>query len=306
VLELVSRQTKTNLVLLSPPSAKLTINLTNVRLIDMIRHICALTQLSHVKVGSTFVLAGEIQLKAAYPAEWNAANPQTAPAAPTRHLDQGVQGKLREQHTDRGRPREAIRQDQAQRRSGACTGQSERYGRTTLSATTGVQPVTTATNSTGTSRPAGDQAVVETGAKVLILRGDPATVEEAYKLAQQMDTARPQVAIEVTIYDISNTALKELGLSWTVGNVNLTEKSTGDVGFGSFTRAPQTFSAVVKALEEKDRAKLLASPNISVLDGEKAYILIGDRINFPVLVGYSQAGSPSSTERWSASGFTFK
>jgi type II secretory pathway component GspD/PulD (secretin) len=36
----------------------------------------------------------------------------------------------------------------------------------------------------------------------------------------------------------------------------------------------------------------LASPNISVLDGERAFILIGDRINFPVLVGYSDGGNP--------------
>jgi type II secretory pathway component GspD/PulD (secretin) len=53
-----------------------------------------------------------------------------------------------------------------------------------------------------------------------------------------------------------------------------------------------TFDAAISALESKDVARLLASPNISVLDGEKAFILIGDRINYPALTGYTSTNSP--------------
>ncbi|MER3496041.1 MAG: type II and III secretion system protein, partial [Armatimonadota bacterium] len=36
----------------------------------------------------------------------------------------------------------------------------------------------------------------------------------------------------------------------------------------------------------------LASPNITVQDGDRGFVLIGDRLNYPVLIGYSQANTP--------------
>jgi type II secretory pathway component GspD/PulD (secretin) len=280
VLQVISKQTKTNLILLTVPEVKLTINLTDVRLVDMIRHICALTQLSYLKVGDTFVLAQEDKLKAAYGVEWNQAHPpaEVIPAAPivTKVYRAGYVSSVQ-----------------------LAAALEKLFDKTKLTAVAG--PVQT--NPSLTSRDAGATTGVsgtaiaggsgdESANKLLVLRGDAETVEAAYRLAEQMDTARPQVAIEVTIHDISNNALKELGLQWTIGNVSITEKATGDLNIGSFSRAPQSFSAVVKALEKNEKAKLLASPNISVLDGEKAFILIGDRLNFPVLVGYTQNNTP--------------
>jgi type IV pilus assembly protein PilQ len=128
--------------------------------------------------------------------------------------------------------------------------------------------------------------------KMLILHGPKSMVDAALELARKMDLMRPQVAIEVTIYDISDTALKDLGISWTYGDVNIQEQNNKGVNFGSFARAPLSFNGVIKALEQEDKAKLLASPNVSVLDGERAFILIGDRINYPVLIGYSQNNAP--------------
>jgi type II secretory pathway component GspD/PulD (secretin) len=128
--------------------------------------------------------------------------------------------------------------------------------------------------------------------KMLIIRGENDIVQQALKLAKQMDSMRPQVGIQVTIYDISDEALKDLGVSWNYSDVSLKENNVKGVNFGSFARAPLTFTGVIKALEQQDKAKLLASPNVSVLDGERAFILIGDRINYPVLVGYSQNNAP--------------
>jgi type II secretory pathway component GspD/PulD (secretin) len=48
----------------------------------------------------------------------------------------------------------------------------------------------------------------------------------------------------------------------------------------------------ISSLGRNDEAKLLARPVISVLDGDKAFILIGERILYPVLVGYTQAQTP--------------
>src|SRR4051812_27692182 len=42
ILEALSLQTKTNLVLVSPSEAKITLRLDNTPLVDMIRHLCAM------------------------------------------------------------------------------------------------------------------------------------------------------------------------------------------------------------------------------------------------------------------------
>ncbi len=49
---------------------------------------------------------------------------------------------------------------------------------------------------------------------------------------------------------------------------------------------------ILSALKKEDQAQILAEPNISVLDNQKAFILIGQRLNFPTLVGYTQANTP--------------
>jgi type II secretory pathway component GspD/PulD (secretin) len=100
------------------------------------------------------------------------------------------------------------------------------------------------------------------------------------------------VSIAVKIVDIANDAMKELGLSWTFGDVAINEDEGKGINFRSFTRDPQAFLAKLSALQKNDRAKIMAQPNISVLDNQRAFILIGQRLNFPTLVGYTQANTP--------------
>ena len=97
--------------------------------------------------------------------------------------------------------------------------------------------------------------------------------------------------IAVTVHDISNDALKELGLTWTFNGVSVNEAPKG-FNIGTISRTGLGASASLKALEQKNVAKLMASPSISVMDGERGFVLIGNRINFPVLVGYTQNNAP--------------
>jgi type IV pilus assembly protein PilQ len=291
VLDLLSRQTKVNLVLLTPTTGKMTLNLAGIPFREMLEHICALSGLRYLKVGSTFVLATDVQLKAAYPVEWLAANPQVAPPSGPDTISRIYTAS----YVDAVKLADSIGKVFDKMNISAVAGPSQATPSVTqvdTSAITGATAVTSGNNTSGSSPTSSNQGVAAKPSKTLILRGDRTLVEEAYKLAQQMDTPRPQVVIEVSVHDISNTALKQLGLSWTVGNIGITENPSGKIAFGSFAFAPQTFDATVSALQETDGDKLLASPSLSVLDGEQAYILIGDRINYPVLVGYSQSGSP--------------
>src|SRR5688500_13538136 len=62
-LHTLSLQTGVNLVLLSRPQDKLTLKLTDVPFIDILRHICAMTGMTYLKVGTAYVVADPDKLK---------------------------------------------------------------------------------------------------------------------------------------------------------------------------------------------------------------------------------------------------
>lgn len=284
VLQALSVQTHANLLLQAPADTKLTINLTKVPLADMLRHICAVTNLQYLRVDNTYVIADASKLEAAYPDEWYALHPKAEPtiAAPkavrtTRVYtanfvgSQQVVETLKSLFEAQGLVVNAgpsqITPKIVARDTGAVTGISTG----TVAASPATEPVS----------------------RVVILQGPQDVVEAALEVAKALDVSRPQVSIAVAIYDINNDAVKDLGLSWTFGDVGISESSVGKgLNFGEFTRVPMSFAATISALEKKDQAKQLASPNISVLDGEQAFILIGNRINYPVLIGYTQLNTP--------------
>jgi type II secretory pathway component GspD/PulD (secretin) len=284
ILQVLSAQSKTNLVLLSGSEKKLTLNLKDVKLIDMIRHICALTGLRFLKVGGTYVLATEEGLKSAYPAEWEAAHP-TPVLPPPAAQPAVVTSLVMLNHISSAKIAPVLEKVFDKQVLTVVAGP------TSESPSVMNQDTTKATGG-GTTVLNGDPELSTLTARTLILRGPEHLVREAEKLARQLDILRTQVVIEVTIWDINDTAMRELGMSWGFGSINISENDPKIDQFGSFSRTGLNFTSAIKALEKKDQAKILASPNISVLDGERAFILIGDRIIYPVLIGYSQANTP--------------
>jgi type II secretory pathway component GspD/PulD (secretin) len=114
----------------------------------------------------------------------------------------------------------------------------------------------------------------------LILSGEEAEVTGALALAEELDKPRKQIKIEVNITDVSLDNLKNLGVQWNIPQFSVPSST------------PVGFQATLTALENDNKAKELAAPTISLLDGESGYILIGQRIEYPVLTGYSQAQTP--------------
>ncbi len=153
----------------------------------------------------------------------------------------------------------------------------------------------TAANGTGAQAGTMKNTDVSTGglhSRLIVLSGEAGIVTQALNLAQKLDARRAQVKIGVQITDINRSSLKNLGLQWSFGSIGLHESQPNGIGFGSFTRDPLSVSATITALENSGNAKLLAAPNMSILDGERGFILIGDRLQYPKLTGYTQAQTP--------------
>jgi len=107
------------------------------------------------------------------------------------------------------------------------------------------------------------------------------------------------------VTDISRNSLKELGLdyNWSKFGIQEIVRPNEQQSIANqtpltppdksrFWRTPISIEATLKAMEQRGVAKLLANPSVSVLNGEMAQVLIGDRILYPVVSGTTTAGTP--------------
>lgn len=157
-------------------------------------------------------------------------------------------------------------------------------------------PLSNASAATGVATSGSGTSSASSGgnanAATVILYGDAKEIARAKVLLEKIDVARPSIAIEVAVIEISSNVTRQLGISWSWNDITLTEGTGSGIHFGNLTKQPMTFTAALAALTTDGSAHLLAQPNISVIDGGTADILIGDRILFPKLVGYNQFGTP--------------
>ncbi len=136
------------------------------------------------------------------------------------------------------------------------------------------------------------------------------TLQKVEDLIKEIDVPKEQVSFEAKIAEVRESSLKELGLSWGLqdGKVravyNKDELVTEIVSYEGedkklvtrivSSELPQDYLATIKALEEKGKIEILASPKITVRSGEIGRILVGSRV--PVIkVTVDQAGNRTET-----------
>ncbi len=136
----------------------------------------------------------------------------------------------------------------------------------------------------------------------ILISGPANLVKRALVLAKKFDRPRRQVRINARLTEISGSLESLLGIAWTFSNVALQEipdptitnptNSVQGLKFGTFAHSAASVGAAVRAQETKGKAKTLASPTISLVDGERSFILIGERRLFPKQTGTNSQGLP--------------
>jgi general secretion pathway protein D len=122
--------------------------------------------------------------------------------------------------------------------------------------------------------------------------GDYDVVESALR---KLDVIRRQVLVEVMLAEVTLTDDLSFGIDWfltarnnTTGTMNTLQAlpATRTDTVGAFSPGLQLINlsagqirAVLRTVGSDDRVKILASPQIMVLDNEKAEIKVGDRIS---------------------------
>lgn len=165
-----------------------------------------------------------------------------------------------------------------------------------------------------------DRGAIEIDARTnsMLITDIPEKVEEAEKIAKQLDTRTPQVLIEAMLVDVKLTKDDELGINWQIfdyfaGDDNQSGDSPSSGGERDFLRMPSSMSSditegigaswvqrlgqyridgLIKAWARDKKATVLASPKIMTLDNQTARIEIKSQVDY---TQYSESDQGSIT-----------
>lgn len=183
---------------------------------------------------------------------------------------------------------------------------------------------------TGTSSPVsvsgnGVSLIADDSLNALVVRADPAMMQEVMNVIEQLDQRRSQVLIQAAIVEVSGDNAQQLGVQWAAGDpakgvglINFSNAGTsaatlaaalsvvppaltgiGDgaaIGIGKSdtnSKGDRTFyGALIQALATVSNANLLSTPSILTLDNQEAKIVVGQ--NVPFITGTSTSTSSTT------------
>ena len=94
----------------------------------------------------------------------------------------------------------------------------------------------------------------------------------------QFDTPASQILVELLLVELTDATVEQLGLSTTLNNANIggtIDPGAGQLTFRALASLPQQFSANLRALQEKGKARVRANPRIATVSGRRASIFVG-------------------------------
>jgi general secretion pathway protein D len=142
---------------------------------------------------------------------------------------------------------------------------------------------------------------------VVIMICSPSVYRQHLGLLRQLDTQPKQVLIEATIAELSLTDELKYGVEWYINNTinggpitggtfgNLIDTTTsGSLGMVfNYVTSTANFKAMINALATKNKANILSTPRLTVLDNHEAVIQIGQDV--PIATGQQTTDSSTAT-----------
>lgn len=131
---------------------------------------------------------------------------------------------------------------------------------------------------------------VDSRTNSLIVTDIPSSIPKLKALVDIIDTPTSQVMIEARIVEVDHKILRETGIRWLAGDLDVPTRDTHFEGkLDASAAAPFSFifgtlqagidiDALLTLLESKDKARILSEPRVAVADNEEAMILSGKKI----------------------------
>jgi len=124
----------------------------------------------------------------------------------------------------------------------------------------------------------------------IVIRGEAGDIKEAQKIIDSLDRKIPQILIEGKIVEVSQSGLSDIGIIW--GKEQGSFKFSIDKSTGGISQSDNILGTI-NTLIASGKAKILANPKITALNGKEAEINIGSRIPYAV-----PAGTTSTSTQW--------
>lgn len=132
---------------------------------------------------------------------------------------------------------------------------------------------------------AGEGGIVfDNEAHTLVVKGSRSVLKRAREAIDELDVAQKQVNIKATVIELSKSKAREIGLSYMS---DVWTKNTAIGGYNGFQ-----FSVQGTHQETLGTGNVLARPNLTVFDGRKASLLMGDKV--PVFTSTSDSTESDS------------
>ena len=144
----------------------------------------------------------------------------------------------------------------------------------------------------------------------LLLTGSEADLNHAEQVLTTVDTRPAQINYEARVIETSVNNDDQLGLLYNFGGAQTTIGelgTTGTLGSGTYPGKVQKFGTIARtplsnlvniqlnALFNDQNTKILASPNISAIDGQPAATFVGDTVSYISSVTQSTTGQNITT-----------
>lgn len=126
-----------------------------------------------------------------------------------------------------------------------------------------------------------DRLRIEASHNALIFTGGADEYATLDRLLKELDVPPRQVMFEAEVVEMSKSNVSDFGVNWLWSSY---PSPAGSTLLGVIKEVDSkrnyniTYQATLNALVTLKKAKILANPRVAALDGETAYIMIGDRL----------------------------
>jgi type IV pilus assembly protein PilQ len=137
----------------------------------------------------------------------------------------------------------------------------------------------------------------------LLVTDIPPRIRALEEMVRELDTETVQVEIRARLADVDETVARKLGINWNITNLRNGSVSgavsgsmadvvdaAGELRLGIVDDFGQ-LDAVLQALEDQNKARIISSPSITTVSNRKARILVGKEVPLIVL---DEAGNPTT------------
>ncbi len=129
----------------------------------------------------------------------------------------------------------------------------------------------------------------ERDTNTLVLYGTPGQARQIEKIISAVDIPAKQVSLEAKVVALKENTAEKLGISWETAMGTSGTAGEGSSGRGIYYFGPNKpdkgsgpfYSAMLDALSTQGKAKILARPNVTTIQGREAIINIGGEIPIP-------------------------